>query len=544
MWNVVLETPPVPSDEAERLRSLRSLDILDTPPERAFDALTRLAAHLLRVPIALVSLVDAERQWFKSRYGLDAAETPRDISFCGHAVADQLPLIVENALADRRFADNPLVVGALHIRFYAGFPLKLQDGHVVGTLCAIDSAPRTLTGEERELLEMLTGQVVAQLELRRRNLQLAESERRLEALFNATPDAIVSCDERGRIERFNPAAEELFGFSPAELRGNNVKMLMPSPYREEHDGYIRAYLETGEARIIGRGREVTGQKKDGGTFPAELQVATFQEGGRPRFLGVVRDISERLRMQRMQGEFVSMVSHELRTPLTSIRGALGLVTAGVMGELPEEAKEFVDMAVANSERLSRLIDDILDLEKLSSGSMEFRQRVAALEPIVRETVAATAGIAAELQVELRLLPGCRDGSVFVDPARLVQVLTNLVSNAIRFSPDGAPVELSIARRGRFLRVAVRDYGPGVPEEFKARVFERFAQADSSSTRRGGGTGLGLSIARKLMQRMLGTIGLEDAEGGGARFYIELPAVAETPPQEGEHHPARGKEQSG
>lgn len=172
-----MQAPAVPKDEQARLLALARYQILDTPPEAAFDGLTALAAHILDVPIALISIVDADRQWFKSAHGLEETQTPRDVSFCGHVVANDRELIVADALEDQRFADNPLVTGDPHVRFYVGIPLRTRDGSVLGTLCAIDQKPRELTPDRRRLLETLAQQVIAQMELRRRNLELEEHDR-------------------------------------------------------------------------------------------------------------------------------------------------------------------------------------------------------------------------------------------------------------------------------------------------------------------------------------------------------------------------------
>ena len=221
--------PPIPSNEAARLDALRDYEILDTDPEPAFDDLTRLAAHIAGTPIALVSLVDTHRQWFKARYGLEAPETPRAISFCGHVVASDTPLIVQDTLADDRFADNPLVTGPPMFRFYAGLPLRTDEGLVMGTLCTIDSVPRQLTPVQLDLLAMLTGQVVTQLELRRRNRLLARRTRELEThrrFFDLTLDLVASFDRDLRIQECNPAWHQTLGWTADELRAVPITELV------------------------------------------------------------------------------------------------------------------------------------------------------------------------------------------------------------------------------------------------------------------------------------------------------------------------------
>jgi two-component system sensor histidine kinase/response regulator len=227
---------PIPANEAARLRALLDYDVLDTPAEAAFDALTTLAAHIAGVPIALVSLVDADRQWFKSRYGLEAPQTPRDISFCGHVVAADAPLVVADALLDDRFADNPLVAGGPRVRFYAGMPLRSPAGFTLGTLCAIDDRPRELSDEQFRLLALLAEQVVSQLELRRQNRALRARQLEVEdlqRLFSESLDLMCVSSRTGALEQVNPAFTHTLGWSKAELLGRSfLEFVHPDDRRE------------------------------------------------------------------------------------------------------------------------------------------------------------------------------------------------------------------------------------------------------------------------------------------------------------------------
>jgi len=218
------------------LQTLRRLRVLDTDPESQFDAITRLVASLLDTPIALVSLVDADRQWFKSRYGLDAPETPRDISFCGHVVETDAPLIVENAKEDDRFVDNPLVDGAPHIRFYAGYPLRTPDGHTLGTLCAIDSTPRTLAPEKAEVIQLLAGQVVQLLELRRTALELEEQKEAtfdFQSFFNLGVELMCTFGDDLRLQLANSAWEQTLGIPLGLLRSRPLDHFIVEAERDE-----------------------------------------------------------------------------------------------------------------------------------------------------------------------------------------------------------------------------------------------------------------------------------------------------------------------
>lgn len=234
-------------------------------------------------------------------------------------------------------------------------------------------------------------------------------------------------------------------------------------------------------------------------------------------------LDEHRRMEELKDEFVSLVSHELRTPLTSIHGALGLISAKFRSELPAEAVRLVEVARRNSERLKRLINDILDLRKAEAGALAFEIRPLEPRPLLQQTIDANQPYAAQFGVQVRLGDVPSEVALLVDGERIVQVLTNLLSNAVKFSPPGGQVVVAAESRGTHLRITVADRGPGIPASFRDSVFQRFAQADRSAAGGRGGTGLGLAISKALVEGMGGRIGFEETPGGGATFYVELPA---------------------
>lgn len=352
--------------------------------------------------------------------------------------------------------------------------------------------------------------------------EAGERERYVRLLIANVADAIVTIDARGQIETFNHAAERMFGYRAQEMIGARLETLMPEPYREHHHRYLDGQADQRRAGVLERNRELLAQRRNGEVFSIELRVSEIRHHGARKYIGLIRDITERKRVERMKNELVSIVSHELRTPLTSITGALGLVTGGALGEAPATMRQMLDIAHQNSLRLGRLIDELLDMDKLVAGKMKLEMREQPLAPLLEEALRANQGYAQKHQVRFEL-GEIAQVAVTVDENRLQQVLANLLSNAVKFSPPGEVVVLRAECDGQRVRVSVTDRGPGVPEAFRERIFQKFSQADSSDARRKGGTGLGLAISKELVQRMHGRIGFDSAPGQGACFWFELPA---------------------
>jgi signal transduction histidine kinase len=402
----------LPINEDLRIKALHALAILDSPREQSFDDVAQVAMQLCDVPIAVVSLVDVKRQWFKSCLGLDASETSRDLAFCAHAILNPDDvLVIEDATKDPRFFDNGLVTAAPFIRFYAGAPLIDADGFALGTLCVIDYQPRSLSPVQINMLKALARQVIHLLRLKAMNDAMQKYVARLESL------------------------------------------------------------------------------------------------------------------EQIKNEFISTVSHELRTPLTSITGALGLISNSMLGALPEKVMGMLNIAYKNSQRLTLLINDLLDMEKLIAGKMQFDMKIFPLLPLVQQAAAENKAYADKYGVTFIIHNHIDHAAVTIDSFRLQQVLSNFLSNAAKFSPRDLPVEISLTRENDWLRISVQDHGAGIPEAFKAQMFQKFSQADSSTTRQKGGTGLGLAISKELVEHMSGRVGFDSKANEGACFYAEFKEAA-------------------
>jgi len=351
-----------------------------------------------------------------------------------------------------------------------------------------------------------------------------DASTRQEAIFDAAKDGMMILDEAGVMQNLNPAAARMYGYTREEMIGRNVAMLFEDPPSEEDVAAFLKWLLARPADDLGRVREFAGRRGDGSRFPSDVAVSPVRLAAGQCYVAIVRDITHRKQVEQMKNEFVSTVSHELRTPLTSIAGSLGLLRGGAVGELPERGARLIEIAHDNSERLIRLINDILDVEKMESGKIAFDLRHVYLKPLLTSAVEGMQGFAAGFDVRLDLQEVPADAVVVADEDRLTQVITNLLSNAAKFSPSGGTVTVEVGPVERGYRITVADRGDGIPMAFRDRIFGRFAQADSSDTRAKGGTGLGLSIAREIVTRLGGTIGFDSEEGRGTAFHVDLPAA--------------------
>ncbi len=344
----------------------------------------------------------------------------------------------------------------------------------------------------------------------------------LRALMDNLPDSIYFKDSASKFTRVNRHLAEFVGLTdPGEAVGKSdcdffSEELARLSFNDEQE-----IIRTGVPILGQEEREVWPDGHETWVLTTKMPLRDA-EGHVVGTFGMSRDISESKKVERMKSEFVSTVSHELRTPLTSIRGSLGLIAGGVAGEISPQVKAMVDIAYNNSERLVRLINDILDMEKIESGKMVFDMTPAALMPLVEQAIEANQSYAEQQGVKFTLKQSLPDGIANVDSDRTIQVLTNLLSNAAKFSPQGGTVDVSVVRRGGRIRVSVEDHGPGISEEFSRRIFQKFAQADSSDTRQKGGTGLGLSISKAIVEHFGGELAFETEVGKGTTFYFDLP----------------------
>lgn len=352
---------------------------------------------------------------------------------------------------------------------------------------------------------------------------LEATELTMKSVVDSMDDGLVVIDESGTIQSINPATSRIFGYAEEELLGRRIDQLIPSASDDHDNSALNRYCRTREIAGSARPFELDGTRKDGSPVSLELAISEIRHAGVRFCSALMRDISVRKQMETMKDEFVSTVNHELRTPLTSIHGALSLLKLKLDGRLDRQTGSLLAMAQNSCERLTHLVNDILDVEKIAAGKMEYRFEVLPADALVKDVVGRHLSLASQYNVAFDYDLNAEDIAIRVDPNRFNQALVNLLSNASKYSPAGGTVTISTERLDdNRLRISVADTGPGIPEDFRDKVFERFAQADSSATREVGGTGLGLNITRTLIQAFGGEVSFETEPGQGTTFHFLLP----------------------
>ncbi len=381
----------------------------------------------------------------------------------------------------------------------------------------------------KRLLPAIARELAAARSRRERRLADCELDRErelLHQLMNGIPDAICFKDLDRRYIRLNDAERSILNVcSGTEALGKRIDELVAAEFAGKRRLEEERVLATGEA-LIGCIEKHTGSTGAERWISSTKAPIRDSRGDIVGIVEVARDITETKRQQQLKDEFIATVSHELRTPLTSILGAVGCLVGGAAGELPDAAARMLTIAMNNCRRLVGIVNDILDMEKIEAGKMRYDKRPLDVHALAVQVVEASQSFAADHGVALRMDGAADRGevfSVFADSDRLSQVLTNLISNAIKFSPRETEVAVSIERRDETIGISVRDRGPGIPDDYKDRIFEKFVQVDATDRRRRGGTGLGLSIVKQIVEQLDGTIGFAPAPGGGTVFKLALKA---------------------
>jgi PAS domain S-box-containing protein len=402
------------------------------------------------------------------------------------------------------YAINVAIAYRLTQVFHSGYRLR----HAYGRLT-----------EDYSVLNQRLERQLVDLEDARR--QVEASGRKLALFAERAPIAVLELDAHGTMLQVNHAAEILFGYAAAELAGRSVKELVQPQMHGEVDRMWSRMIATREPAV---GVRTNNPRRDGVELVCEWAVTPLvnAEGTIVAVIAQGQDVTAQLEAERMKKEFTSTLSHELRTPLTSIIGSLQLINSGVLGDVDKDIGELTAVAERNGQRLLDLINDILDIEKIESGKFNLSPERFGLDGLVRESLVLNKAFGERFGVSFHAPADLPAREVMADRKRVLQVMTNLLSNAAKFSPERGAVEVTMEDRGPNVRVTVHDRGPGIPEAFRSRIFGRFAQADSTPARQKSGTGLGLAICKRLVELMQGRVGYDDRPGGGSSFWFELP----------------------
>jgi len=353
---------------------------------------------------------------------------------------------------------------------------------------------------------------------------LLESDIKHLTIMENMVDGLIIFDQFGLIESFNPASEKLFAYAESSIIGMNVAILFDG-LTEDAETTLNEPNNaiTIKKKFIGSYCEIKAVRCDGKTLDVELSVSKMQIAGKTFFTAFVHDISERKIVDKMKTEFISTVSHELRTPLTSIRGSLGLITGGIIELSSDKALELVNIAYSNCDRLVLLINDILDMEKIANGGLSLEMKQHDLRALIQRCIDDNQSYADAFKVNYVLEAPEQAFNCNVDSHRFLQIIANLLSNAAKFSNQGDNVDVRLLRKKNNIEIQIQDYGEGIPDAFKESIWNKFTQADASTTRKKGGTGLGLAISRSLVTSMGGEIHFSSELGKGTTFFVTFAA---------------------
>ncbi len=566
-----MKPAPIPANDEQRLAELYRYDILDTEAEIEFDDFTRLAAHICGVPIALVSLVDKDRQWFKSCVGLDATQTARDISFCGHAVLNAGVFEIQDAARDPRFADNPLVVEGPAIRFYAGAPLMTQSGIAIGTLCVIDTQPKTLTVEQIQSLEALSRQVVRQFDLRllvrrqkEQNLELARQRNFQKMLFDSATAGVVSITATGQITSVNAAFERLVGYTAVELaHQKNIRFFhLQEELKERAQELSRQLLRPVEpedsiwasSRVgVPDMRDWTYRRKDGSsvsvlvsTSPLGHEGSGGSEGSEygeaseaSGFVVMVWDITERnkvheevvrlnadlearvarrtVELQRKTEDLELLsysIAHDLRQPLITISGNTHLLKKQALGT---DGLHYLERIGAGVHQLSVRSDALLYFADLSRRQL--KRVTLDLAQLARDQLLRLQQEEPGREMAVRVPPHL---PVWADKDLMTEAVNELVLNAWKFTAgrDAGSIEVgsAIDENGESVYF-VKDNGSGFDMAYVNTLFEPFQYIETVEG--SAGHGIGLAKVKRIVAKHGGRVWAESRVNEGSVFYFTL-----------------------
>jgi PAS domain S-box-containing protein len=528
--------PPPLDNEIQRLQALHRLGVLDTAADPLLDSFTELAASITDTPISLISLVDHDRQWWKSAVGLpQGAQTSRDISFCGHVIASDALFEVEDARLDQRFADNPMVTGKPHVIHFAGMPLVLPGGERIGSLDVIEHTPGRLDAAGRTLLEKMSKSIVEVLLLRESEYNLKqrlkaatllhESEARFKTITEALPQLVWSALPDGQTDYFNQRWYEYTGTAPDSNLGAWTDLVHPADQPQVIASWSRSCSSGEPYEIDCRLRHHSGEYR----WILGRALPVTDEAGRIRhWMGTCTDIHDNKVAQQQlaaanqrKDEFLAMLAHELRNPLAPISSAVQ--TLALVADEPARVRNLSGLIKRQVKHMTAIVDDLLDVSRVDRGLVEIAHKVVDLQQVLKSAAEQVMPLVQERQHELQLRTGKLPVHVMGDQVRLVQIVSNLLQNAAKYTPPGGRILLELSTDQQAACIKVSDNGNGIAAGLLPHVFELFTQGSRTPDRAQGGLGLGLGLVRSVVELHGGSV---DAYSGGAgqgsTFTVLLP----------------------
>ncbi|WP_345949220.1 ATP-binding protein [Mucilaginibacter sp. PAMB04274] len=525
----------IPDNDEERVAALRRYRILDTPTEKAFDSIVELATEVFEVPMAFVSLVDADQVFFKAAVGMGNSRSgDRGHCLCSLGVLNPQCTIIENALIDPVLVNNPLVHSDFGLRFYAGAPLTTHDGFAIGTVCLVDTQPRTFDEHHERMLQKMAKVTMQQIELRLAHLvevekqvainaRIAASERRFQHILDTMAEGVGIIDATGKLTYANAMAQRILGLTQSEIKDRTYddprwqNLRVDGTPLPDEDHPMAVMMNTGMAVYD---FEIGVQPPDKERFYISINAAPIidqQTGQLTGGIGTFMDVTNRRKVIQQKDEFISVASHELKTPVTSLTASLQLLNRMKDNPKPEMMARFIEQSNKSLNKLNSLIKDLLNSNRISQGQLNLRKTEFTIADMITDCchhirTAGTHEIVLQGDINLKIC---------ADEQQIDQVIVNLVNNAVKYAPASREIHITVAQEADKVKISVNDKGPGIGPEKVPHLFDRYFRADYSGIQFSG-LGLGLYICAEIIKKHGGEIGVETEMGKGSTFWFTLP----------------------
>ncbi len=523
----------IPENDADRVKALNRYFIFNTPSEPSYNKIAQLAKSIFKTPIVHLSFMDADSESIKASIGLGSLlNVDRGESMCALTVFNSELTVFEDALQEPLLNNHPYVHGPFGLRFYAGAPLKTPDGFIIGTLCLVDKQPRQFSDNDREILQNLADVAMEQTELRLSTLRetqkqvdtndkLSASEQRLQSILDTMSEGVGIINQDGQMVYANSMAQNILGLSEGEIKErtfydkkwHNLKVDGTPLDKDEHPMAI--VLRTGKPVYD---FELALQPENGEPTYISVNAAPIidpHSGKVTGGIGTFMDVTNRRKLQKQKEEFIDIASHGLKTPVTSLKASLQMLDRMKDNLTLERLNKLVSQSNKSLDKLSNLIGDLLDANRISPGHFQLHYPNFKLSEVIEECY-KEGQAAAKHNIVLK---GETEISIYADRRQISQVVTNLVNNAAKYAPDSKTIEISVDLREQDIKIAVKDFGPGIPLEKIRDLFERYFSTEYSGPQF---PGLGLYISKEIVEKHGGHMHVDSVLNEGSTFWFTLP----------------------